>query len=398
MAKLSIEYGKTKKDGSRSVMIRLVSGKTQKHIPTHVNLEKKDYREYSDGRIKILNDEKFFEVEDMMFDLKKKVNQVLRDSYGIQLPVDEIVRRAMRPSVSEVRKSDFFEYADKWLESTDIRAKHNYRTTLNSLARFIGERSLTFAQINVDLLTRWCKSLSKTKRAQSLYLTCFKHIYRLASLEFNTDDNMALSPYLFQRFKIPQGQVGKVGSLSVEQIRQFFEYKPKTKTMQMAQDCCMLSFCLMGTNLVDLYSATRYDGSIFAYERTKTKDRRSDRAYIEIDVHEKIKPLFAKYKSRSGKQVFVFADHYANYNIFVRTICVAMQKMKVALGWDSLTFYQFRHSIASIARNKLRYPKSDIDELLNHVGGNRIADIYIEKDFSVINEINRKVIEFVFRQ
>ena len=30
MAKLSIEYGKTKKDGSRAVMIRLVSGKTQK--------------------------------------------------------------------------------------------------------------------------------------------------------------------------------------------------------------------------------------------------------------------------------------------------------------------------------------------------------------------------------
>ena len=51
MAKLSIEYGKIKKDGSRSVMIRLVSGRTQKHIPTYVNLEKRDYKEYPEGRI-----------------------------------------------------------------------------------------------------------------------------------------------------------------------------------------------------------------------------------------------------------------------------------------------------------------------------------------------------------
>ena len=35
--------------------------------------------------------------------------------------------------------------------------------------------------------------------------------------------------------------------------------------------------------------------------------------------------------------------------------------------------------------------------MLNHVGDNRIADIYIKKDFSVINEINRKVIAYIFQ-
>ena len=55
-----------------------------------------------------------------------------------------------------------------------------------------------------------------------------------------------------------------------------------------------------------------------------------------------------------------------------------------------------RHSVASIARNELHYAKSDIDEMRNHVGDNRIAEIYIKRDFSVINEINRRVIEFIF--
>ena len=56
MAKLSIEYGKIKKDGSRAVMIRLVSGKTQKHIPTQVTLCTGDYREFPGGSIKALNE------------------------------------------------------------------------------------------------------------------------------------------------------------------------------------------------------------------------------------------------------------------------------------------------------------------------------------------------------
>ena len=34
------------------------------------------------------------------------------------------------------------------------------------------------------------------------------------------------------------------------------------------------------------------------------------------------------------------------------------------------------------------FSKSDVDEALNHVGDLSIADIYIKKDFSVINKNN----------
>ena len=44
MAKISIEYGKIKSDGGRSVMIRIVSGKTQRHISINVTLDKGDYK------------------------------------------------------------------------------------------------------------------------------------------------------------------------------------------------------------------------------------------------------------------------------------------------------------------------------------------------------------------
>ena len=94
--------------------------------------------------------------------------------------------------------------------------------------------------------------------------------------------------------------------------------------------------------------------------------------------------------------MFDFSERYGKHEDFNRAINIGLKEIASELGIDKLQFYQFRHSVATIARNDLHYAKSDIDEMLNHVGDNRIADIYIKKDFSVINEINRKVINYIF--
>jgi hypothetical protein len=44
----------------------------------------------------------------------------------------------------------------------------------------------------------------------------------------------------------------------------------------------------------------------------------------------------------------------------------------------------------------MKFSKSDVDEALNHVGNYEIADVYISKDFSIINENNYKLIDRVF--
>jgi hypothetical protein len=44
----------------------------------------------------------------------------------------------------------------------------------------------------------------------------------------------------------------------------------------------------------------------------------------------------------------------------------------------------------------MKFSKSDVDEALNHVGSYDIADVYITKDFSIINENNYKLIDRVF--
>ena len=67
------------------------------------------------------------------------------------------------------------------------------------------------------------------------------------------------------------------------------------------------------------------------------------------------------------------------------------------LGIPGLQFYMARHTFATLSRNLMRFAKSDVDEALNHVGDMSMADVYIKRDFSIINENNRKLIEEVFK-
>ena len=399
MAKISIEYGKIKSDGGRNVMLRLVSGRTQKHIPIGVSLDKGDYRVYPDGRIRVTNDEKYFSIEDTLADLTRKMNAILKDSLGLTLTADELYAAMTRKSGGDVRAMNFFAFADDYLSKTEIKGKKNYVTMLNSLQRYnMGLRMLPFASVTFSFLQGYSLSLKDKPRAQSLYLGAFRHIYKQACLMYNDDDNTYLSPTLFDRFKVPRQKPKGQRALPVDVLREFFSFPVETGREELARDCCMLSLCLMGTNSVDLYNATAYKGGKLIYERTKTKDRRSDSARIEIDVHGIIKPLFEKYRSTDGKHVFLFAERYADPQQFNRAINIGLKGIGKRMGVDGLQFYQFRHSVASIARNELHYAKSDIDEMLNHVGDNRIADIYIKRDFSVINEINRRVIEYLFEK
>ena len=395
MAKLSIEYGKTKKDGSRAVMIRLVSGKTQKHIPTQVTLAKNEYREYPDGRIKVLNNNKYFDIEDFLSNIQTKVNEVLRNNYGLTLTAEQIINHIFKPTKNEIRKKNFFTFAEDWLEASSIRGKDNYRCALNSLKKYCNSTYLPFGDINVQLLIGFSNSLKDTKRAQSCYLAAIRHVYNQAALQFNTDDDIVLSPYLFVRFKVPKQKPAGQRALSIGQLREFFRYEPKTRMEEMAKELALLSLCLMGTNAIDLFSATKYDGRVFAYERTKTKDARDDHAHIEIAVDERIKPLFGKYRCKDGSRVFRFGK-YAGYESFYQSIRVALRRIREYLGWETLQFYQFRHSMATIARNELGIDKATVDEMLNHVGSNRIADIYIKKDYKQINIANKKVVDYVF--
>ena len=62
-----------------------------------------------------------------------------------------------------------------------------------------------------------------------------------------------------------------------------------------------------------------------------------------------------------------------------------------------MEYYAARHSCGRLAVNKVGIDKYTVHAALNHIDETmKVTDIYIERDFKIENEANRKVIEYVF--
>lgn len=292
---------------------------------------------------------------------------------------------------------EFFSFADEYLAHSTIKGIKNYHTLLRSLESFLGERRLPFQRITYTLLQEYSRHLQSKPRAQSLYLGLLRHLFREAMRQYNSDVSQPITYDPFLQFRVPkQQQKQGVRSLTLDELIKIYQYQGRAGSRaQLARDCFILSFCLMGINSVDLYHCTTLHRGVLKYHRTKTKDRRSDGAYIEVRIHPLIESLVKRYRS-VGARVFNFYQRYADETQFNRALNIGLKDIGSECGISNLQFYQARHTFATLSRNLMHFSKSDIDEALNHVSGQGLADIYIKKDFSVINDNNFRLIEKVF--
>lgn len=399
MATIKIEYGKPKKDGSRAVYIIISSGATKKRVNTKIKVEKNEVKESTSG-MKITNKYKSMLVQEKLSEFQMKSMEIQRNLIGITLSADTIYDKIANNSPFNAVSTDFFSFAYRFVSENIKHAgtRSNYVAALRSLQRFNkNSRYLPFAGMTVQFVQSWIRSLEGTHRAKSNYPTLVKYMYNQACLEYNTDEDTNISPRLFDKIKIPRTTPAGQRALSLDEVRRFFALTPQSKAEEIVIDSAKLSFCLIGTNSVDLYSASEYRSGKICYERTKTRTRRADRARIEIKVREEIKPLVDKYRDKKSERVFNFYLRYSTPCVYNKCLNTILKRLGKRIGVDGLQFYQFRHSWATIARNELNIDIATIDEALNHkIPHHALIDVYVKKDFRNINLANKKVIDFVF--
>jgi hypothetical protein len=395
MATIKYELGKPKKDGSRAVFVLVTHRSARKRIPTGIDVsaeETSTSRKTKEVRIK--SPSKLHKIEDLIKRYEDRLFDLNLGLTGQQVDVEYIVSHITSKRKSEL---DFFEFADSWMRKTDIKGKANYQTMLNSLEHFVGIEKLPFSSITYQFLEGYCISLKGKERAQSMYLGAIRHLYMEARMYYNTDDETIITGNPFERFKVPRQQQKGGRAVDVETMIRIFTFEGGTRRAQQARDCAFLSFCLIGMNSADLYNAKIIKDGVLIYERTKTKDRRSDNAHIEVSVLPVIKPLLKKYKGET--HLFNFYQHYTNIKNFNKHLNLGLKQICDALHIDKVQFYQFRHAWATIARNDLGIDKGTVNDALNHIDDSmRVTDIYIKKDFRQINKANKKVVEYVMKR
>lgn len=319
---------------------------------------------------------------------------------------------------------DFIKFSREWIASTTIKGAPNYTTAINALVRFIGKEELDINLITLDFLEDFKSFLNKEReirtkrlmqqgkrvpsnRSLSLYLISIKKLFNEAKKRYNKKDkNLILIPNSpFIELEIPKQEATRKRAISADIIKKVWKlpYKDMKKGYKatcrynLAKDCFILSFCLMGMNSADLYNATEMKDNTIIYNRTKTKDRRLDKAQMKVDIPKLAQPLIEKYKDETGKRLFNFYQYYVDEKGFNKAINYGLKEIGTLLEIDDLEYYAARHSWATIALNKVGIDKYTVHAALNHVDETmRVTDIYIERDFANENRANAKVVKYVF--
>ena len=366
-------------------------------------------------------------------EIKRKVDKLV-ESYQskcdkLQVDVnyytlDEIMD-LLQADEERQRPVDFIQFCQEWIATTTIKGKKNYQSAVNAFIAYLGVDHLDASKLTVSMLNGFMDYLKKrneqrieslikagkrvpSNRSVSLYMGSIRHLFNEAKKKYNDYDRniIRITNSPFEYVKIPKQQATRKRAITAEQIRAIWQLPYECKTdgtlkreslTNLAKDCFILSFCLMGMNSVDLFNCTEMTDDTIIYYRTKTTARRLDRAKMEVKIPPFLRPLFEKYRDKTGQRVFKFYRLYNTDKNFNRAINIGLKKIGAKLNLTDLEYYAARHSWATIALNKCGIDKYVVHEALNHIDESmRVTDIYIQRDFVNENKANAKVVKYVF--
>ena len=299
---------------------------------------------------------------------------------------------------------DFIAFALQEIERIKAEGRKgtatNYNTAINALKLYAGSH-LAVKDITVSFL-RGFESFVRGKenktRAVSLYMSQIRALHNELRRRYNNEETGHIRvPYSpFASYRIPKEKPARKRALTAEQVRAIMQLQDKAGAVRfnLAKDCFILSFYLIGMNSADLYNCPPVKAGRVTYKRMKTRSRRQDEALISIGIPLEAKRLIKKYAAKN--RAFKFSKMYRDENTFNAALNKGLKQVGNAVKIEDLEFYAARHSWASIAVNDCDLDKYLVHEALNHVDeAMRVTDFYITKDWTRIDKANRVVIDYI---
>ena len=258
--------------------------------------------------------------------------------------------------------------------------------------------SRTFEDIDLRWLRDFERFLSRTSpsaNARAIKLRNIRAVFNEA-----IDDGVTAA-YPFRKFKIRHEQTRK-RSLTPDQLRLLMSVEVEPH-LEKYRDMFVLMFCLCGINAVDLLNASPdqvRDGRL-EYRRAKT-----GRLY-SVRVEPEAVEIIERY--RGTKYLLNVRDTYPDYLEFLRHMNRELKHIgpytREGRGgkkihqplFPDISQYWCRHTWATVAAG-LDIPKETIAAALGHSIGNPTTSIYIDFNQAKVDEANRRVLDFIFKQ
>lgn len=311
---------------------------------------------------------------------------------------------------------DFIKFCDdhifKLRDSNRIGTANNHRTVRNSLIDYFKSDIVSVIEINSNMLLKYegyLRSERAMKRLDKVGNNCIikkkglsdsglhnhmrdlRTLFNAACTFYNNEDVglYQIEHKPFKKYKVGSAPLTKKRNLSIDEIKCIRDCETKPGSLaNLAKELFMLSFYLCGMNAVDLYNCTKdnvHDNRL-NYNRSKTKGKRKDKAFISVKITKKSRPLLDKYLGR-------LSSKYKTYVGLDAALSDGMKQLRQITGIEHVTFYYARHTFANTARNNCKISKDDISLALNHVDqAHKLIDIYLDKDWSIVDRVQKKVV------
>ena len=402
MATFKIFYSpeKAKKDGHFVIYVILRHQQKQLFINTNLSAKVCDLK---NGE---LDSKTRRAAENYLCALEDKYNKI--HIWADALPIKELADELTKDR--SLKRIDFLDFIqtridELFKDGRDGTAK-TYVSLLYSLRDF--RQTLYVDELNLSFLMDFEKYLRSPKTVVRKANNCtiekkrdgytengtivcmqkFKAIYNELA---RREDLPIKNPFL--NYKFSKMKETKDRNLPVDTLRQIIRYD-KTMRYPIARDCFLLSLYFCGINLIDLYETAHIENGRLEYNRKKTSRSRTDAAFSSIVIQPEAKHLIEKYTD-NGR--FIFKDFYPSFTGLTYAVNRGLDELCNYLKIDPrITYYQARHSVATIMSNELDIPDSHVKMVLNHNLDLGITNKYIKKDFSKLDRANRKFLDYLF--
>ncbi|WP_407427261.1 site-specific integrase [Arcticibacter sp.] len=395
-----------KTDGTYNVKIRVYHRKVKKLIDTTFFVTQKQL----DSKLEVKDKFVLKSLEATLDNYRKWISE-LGDKLNF-FSAEEL-RNYLRDKKQDV---DFIKFCAQHIEQlkSDGRTAtaNNHRTVRNNLIDYFGREQVSINEISSNMLFSFEKFLKRPRIMYRVdqfgklveiagegasdssihnYMRDLRTLFNAACTAYNNEDLgiYKIKHYPFKKYKIGSAPLTKKRNIGIDELKQIRDciVEPDSRA-ELARDLFMLSFYLCGMNAVDLYQLDKniVKDNRLEYNRSKTRLIRRDNAFISIKIVAEAKALLDKYAG-------TLKSRYNTIQNLNRAICKGMLQIREITGINFVTFYWARHTFANLARNKCRMSKDDVALALNHIDeGHRTTDIYIEKDWSIIDEVQEKVV------
>lgn len=406
-----------KSDGTYNPKIRIIHNRTTAYMPTQIFTPLVRFkRKETTGAVTDASIEDSLNAK--VKDLRKIVNMydyIIEECQNAKAVIGFIERK-----MNENRDLDFISFAEEYVSNMKENGwKSSALCMLANLRNYVDADSLPVKRITSSFLTRFeawlrtsrCFLINGKKRKKfplkdssiGTYMHTMQTIYNKMLMQYNDYEigDIVIPGDPFKRYNPPKAIVFTKKAVDASVIRKVMNYNPENKkrcnNLQCAKDLFLLSFCLAGMNPIDLFSCDTYQDGRIDYCRTKTRNKKKDGAFISVPVPDEIRNIFDKYRDKNGKRVFRFYQIFSDITEMRLALCYGMRAMCAELEIEPMTFYAARHSFATIARNECNISMDDIALCLTHASGHNITDTYVKPDFSRVDQVIQKVMDYVFK-